>query len=427
MPDRSDPTRRLAVSILLVYTAINFVNYIDRYVLNAVLEPMRLELGLQDVESGFLTSVFMIVYMIASPFGGHLGDKLPRKYIAATAVTLWSLATVGSGLAQDYGSLMASRAAVGIGEAGYAAVAPTVIADLFRPERRGRMLAYFYLATPAGSALGFVLGGAIGGIYGWRAAFFVAGVPGLVLAVILLLLPEPQRGAMDDGDDEPAEVPMWTALRLMFRSPAWRFNTLGTAMMTFAIGGLGAWMPTFLERSHGMSTAAAGTGFGAVTVVAGLIGTLTGGWLGDRAQARSHGGYFRVSGIGLLLGAPFVVLLPSMPGVSAALALAFFAELLLFLNTGPLNAALVASMPAATRARAVAMYVFFIHAFGDAISPPLMGLVSDAANIGLAIALTSVPVAIAGVALLIGARKVSRLPRGLRALDTDAVDGAGSG
>ncbi len=413
----SAPTRRSAVSILLVLTAINFVNYIDRYVLNAVLEPMRLELGLQDVQSGLLTSVFMVVYMVASPLGGHLGDLVPRKYITSVAVALWSLATMASGLADDYGSLMTTRAAVGIGEAGYATIAPAVIADLFRPKERGRKLAYFYLAIPMGSALGYMLGGAIGGTYGWRAAFFVAGAPGLVLAVVALLLPEPQRGGMDDEPDDGEALVWRDALRRMVRNPAWRFNVAGSAMMTFSIGGIGAWMPTFLERVHDLSTAEAGTLFGGVTVVGGLIGTLLGGWFGDRAQARNHGGYFSISGIGLLLGAPFALTLVLMPTAFWTLVWVFGAELFLFLNTGPLNAALVECMPAGARARAVAVHVFMIHAFGDAISPPLMGLVSDASSIGVAIGLTGIPMAIGGGLLLIGARRVARLPRGLRSLD----------
>ncbi|MCA9651493.1 MAG: MFS transporter [Myxococcales bacterium] len=414
------PTRRAALAILLVLTAINFVNYLDRYVLFAVLEPMSQELGLRDSQSGLLGTAFILVYAIASPFLGQLGDRASRKRITAVSVTIWSLATVGSGLAQGYGTLFAMRAMVGIGEAGYAAVAPAVIADLFRPSERGRKLAYFYLATPVGSALGYLVGGALADAYGWRSAFFVAGVPGLLLALAMLTLPEPRRGASDEDEGvevEPdTEGPMSASVRRLLRSPAWRINTAGTTLMTFAIGGLGAWMPTFLERTHGVSTGEAGTSFGAVTVLGGLVGTLLGGWLGDRAQARSAGGYFRISGLGLLLGAPLVVLLPHMPTMTATLAVAFGAELLLFLNTGPLNAALVACVPATMRARAVAVNVLVIHVLGDAISPPLMGLVSEGWSLAAAIGLTAVPMAVGGLLLLWGARRVARLPEGLRAL-----------
>jgi MFS transporter, Spinster family, sphingosine-1-phosphate transporter len=422
------PTRRLAFAIALVLTAINFVNYLDRQVVFAVLEPMRLELGASDAEAGFLATVFLVAYMIASPIVGPLGDRIPRKRIVAASLAVWSLATVGSGLAPDYPTLFATRVVVGLGEAGFAAVAPTVIADLFRPSERGRKLAYFYLATPMGSALGYLLGGAVGDAYGWRAAFFVAGGPGLVLALVALLLPEPPRGGMDDAPAAatgagPERAPALAGVRRLLRSPAWRINTAATTLMTFALGGLAAWMPTYLQRAHGLSVGEAGTGFGGVTVVAGLVGTLVGGWLGDRAQARGAGGYFRVSGVGLLLGAPFALLLPMMPGVTSTFAIAFVAELLLFLNTGPLNAALLASVPAAMRARAMAVNVFFIHALGDAISPPLMGLMSERWHLGVAVGAMAVPIAVGGLLLLVGARRVGRQPAGLMAVD----GGPGSG
>ncbi|MCA9712084.1 MAG: MFS transporter, partial [Myxococcales bacterium] len=357
MSGGSEPTRRLAYAILLVLTAINFVNYLDRQVVYAVLEPMSKELGASDAQSGLLATVFLVAYMVASPVVGPLGDRVPRKHITAASLTVWSLGTVGSGLAPDYATLFASRVVVGVGEAGFAAVAPTVVADLFAPDRRGRMLSYFYLATPMGSALGYLLGGAVAQAHGWRAAFFVAGGPGLVLAVVAALLPEPRRGAMDASADDPDAPPTMQALRRLWRSPAWRVDTAGTTLMTFALGGLAAWMPTFFQRAHGLSVGEAGTAFGGVTVVAGLLGTLLGGWLGDRAQARGPGGYFRVSGLGLLLGAPFAVVLPWVPDVTAALAVAFVAEMLLFLNTGPLNAVLVACVPTTMRAQAVAVNV----------------------------------------------------------------------
>ena len=422
MTDGPAPTGRIALAILWVLTAINFVNYLDRQVVYAVLEPMSLELGASDHQSGLLATVFLVAYMVASPVVGPLGDRIRRTHIIAASLVVWSLGTVGSGLAPDYATLFATRVVVGIGEAGFAAVAPTVIADLFRPDERGRKLAYFYLATPMGSALGYLLGGAVAEAHGWRAAFFVAGGPGLALAVVAALLPEPERGAMDVAQPGGTRAPSGLAgLRRLLRSPAWRINTVGTTLMTFALGGLAAWMPTFLQRAHGLTVGEAGTGFGAVTVVAGLVGTLLGGRLGDRAQARSAGGYFAVSGWGFMLGAPFLLLLPLVPGVAATFAVAFAGELLLFLNNGPLNAALVGSVPVAIRAQAVAVNVFFIHALGDAISPPLMGLVSEVWSLGLAVGLMAVPVAVGGVVLLHGARRVSRLPQGLLAVDDGSL------
>ena len=157
------------------------------------------------------------------------------------------------------------------------------------------------------------------------------------------------------------------------------------------------------------------------TRVAGVsMGVKVTAHFGDRAQGRSQGGYFMVSGIGLLLGAPFALAMPFIPHPVGAFACAFLAELLLFLNTGPLNAALVASVPARLRASAVAINVFFIHLLGDAFSPTLIGVVSNASSLAIAVAMTSVPIAVGGVLLLFGARKVARLPRGLRAVDGES-------
>jgi MFS transporter, Spinster family, sphingosine-1-phosphate transporter len=448
-------SRAYALTVMVVLTAINFLNYIDRYVLAAVLESVRLDFELGDADAGLLGLMFIVVYTIASPFTGWLGDRGTRKYLVAGGVALWSLATVACGYAKTYEQLLVMRALVGIGEAGYATVAPGMIADLFKPEKRGRMLAYFYLAIPVGSALGYVLGGWVAGSWpsfvspaalerlglaevpdpGWRLAFLFAGLPGIACAMAAVLIPEPVRGALDGAAVESAAAmrsPV-AGVKRLFRSPAFRATTGGMVMMTFTMGGLAFWMPTFLQRAHGMDEASAGTVFGAVTVVAGLLATLVGGQLGDRAFARAQGGYLRVSGWGLILGAP-VTLAMAMVGLRVpVLILAFVAEFFLFLNTGPLNAALIGCVPANLRSTSIAINVLFIHAFGDAISPYLMGWVSDgfgaglagtvfgataeAAGLRLAIALSSAPLVVGGIWLVWGAGRIDRQAGGLGATD----------
>lgn len=444
---------RLALTILIVLTAINFLNYIDRYVLAAVLESVRLEFGLGDAEAGSLMFMFIIVYTIASPFTGWLGDRTTRKYLVAAGIALWSLATAACGYARSYEELLVLRALIGVGEAGYATVVPGMIADLFVPERRGRMLAYFYLAIPVGSALGYVLGGWIAGSWatligpdtlallgladaadpGWRLAFLFAGIPGLVCAVAAVLIPEPVRGARDRGAGEAVSSSPIAAVRRLFQSPAFRSTTGGMVLMTFTLGGLAAWMPTFLQRAHAMTEERAAVVFGGITVVAGLIATLAGGYFGDRAFALRQGGYLRVSGWGLILGAPVTLAMALLDVRLAVLVLAFFAELFLFLNTGPLNAALIGCVPANLRAMSIAVNVLFIHLLGDAISPFLMGWVSDqfgpslaggfwgatpeAAGLRLALALSSGPLLLGGLWLLRGAGVLDRHPGGLAARD----------
>ncbi len=459
--NRAQPiSRAFALTVLIVLTAINFLNYIDRYVLAAVLESVKADFALSDADAGLLGLMFILVYAVASPFTGWLGDRGTRKYLVAGGVILWSVATVACGYARSYEQLLLMRALVGVGEAGYATVAPSMIADLFVPERRGRMLAYFYLAIPVGSALGYVLGGWIAGSWssfidaetlawlgladaadpGWRLAFLLSGVPGVICGVAALLLPEPVRGGRDlaRGPSEAIASPL-AGIKRLFRSPAWRATTGGMILMTFTMGGLAFWMPAFLQRAHGMSEASAGTVFGGVTVVAGLIATLAGGHFGDRAFARSQGGYLRVSGWGLLLGAPVTLALALFGLPTPVLILAFVAEFFLFINTGPLNAALVGCVPANLRASSIAVNVLLIHMLGDAISPYLMGAISDAlgpalagglmgatadaAGLRLAIALCSVPLVFGGLWLLRGAGELDRHPQGLEAYDGGSAGG----
>lgn len=412
--------RSWPVYIMVVLTTINFLNYIDQRLLSAVLESIKSEWALSDTQGGFLGSAFIIAYTLAAPVG-YLGDRLPRKNLIAAGVLLWSLATIGGSFARDYHELLVSRALLGVGEACYATIAPSIIADLFRKDERGRKLALFYLATPVGSALGYILGGYIGDSHGWRTVFLCGGLPGILFALMAFLMIEPPRGAHDEGP-KSAELPLMATVRRLLRTPAWRINTIGLAMLTFTLGGLALWMPSYLERVHGMSAGPANLLFGGITVVAGICGTVVGGSIGDRMQARSQGGYFRLSGFGLLLASPLIPLITLMGDLPAVFTLVFVAEFLLFLNTGPLNAALVGCVPSQMRGAAFAANILCIHAFGDALSSTLLGVISDAATpvlgseaagLSVAVAVTGLPVAIGGLLLLRGARWIARQEHGL--------------
>ncbi|RMG99657.1 MAG: MFS transporter [Deltaproteobacteria bacterium] len=413
-PDADARSTGYARYTLALLAVLNFLNYADRYVLGAVLEPVRAEFGLSGTEAGLLGSVFMVVYMCVAPLTGYLGDRARRTRIVALCALAWSLATAATALAGSYAQLLVLRALVGVGEAGYAAIAPSLVADRFTPDRRGRALAWFYLAIPVGSALGFVVGGLVAAAWGFRAAFVVAGAPGLVLAALAWRLPEPPRGALDSAALRPAEPlsPRATWQRLV-RTPAWVVNTAATALMTFTMGGLAFWMPAFLQRTYDLAVDQANLMFGGATVAAGLLGTFVGGYLGDLRQRNDPAGYFVVSGWGLLVGAPCVLALPLLAGPEAVVALSFVAEFFLFLNTSPLNAALVASVPAHLRASGFAINIFLIHAFGDAVSPTWIGWVSDRVGLGVGLATMAVPVAIGGMLLVASARWVRRWPGGL--------------
>lgn len=399
---------------LVILTAVNLLNYLDRYVLSAVLPWIEEAFQLSDSQSGFLGSLFMLLYLLGSPIAGYIGDRRTRKYLVAGGVFLWSLATIGSGLVSSYNQLLVMRALVGVGEAGYATVAPSMIADLYSERRRGRMLALFYMAIPIGSALGYIVGGAVGEALGWRWAFIVAGAPGILMSVAAAAVPEPQRGARDEDDESRVELGLRRGLSRIVRSPVWWYDTAGMAMGTFTAGGLAFWMPTYLVRHQQMTPEAAGTSLGLVLVVAGLVGTPLGGVLGDRAFERRSGGHLSLCATAMFASAPFIALIPLAPSAGQVLGLSFAALFLLALTVGPINAVLVGCVPATVRSTAVALNLLLVHLLGDALSPTLIGQISDRSSLEVAVVVTAVPVVLGAAVIAFGARRVNRKDEGLR-------------
>lgn len=380
------PGRKLALTILL---AVNLLNYIDRQVLYAVFPLIKTDLQISDTSLGLLGSAFMLSYMVSAPLFGWIGDRKNRVHLAAGGLAIWSFATMGAGFTRSYGALLAARGAVGIGEASFGTVSPGLISDYFRQEQRGRMLSYFYLAIPVGSALGYLFGGVVGQNFGWQNAFLLAGLPGLLLAIPLWRLRDPRRGSNVAVDHTAG------GYKEFMRNRSFITATLAMAAMTFALGGLAQWAPSFLNRMHGLDVAKGNTIFGALTVVSGIVGTLAGGWLGDRMQARSQSGYLLVSGWGFVLGAPVLAWAIVANDLSSCLAAIFVAETLLFLNTGPLNTVIVNVSPAKARAMAFAINIFAIHALGDAVSPAVIGSLSDAFGLRSAMLITPGAIVIA--------------------------------
>jgi MFS family permease len=425
------PVSRRAIWSLILLTALNFLNYMDRMVLPAVLVDLRADPAFQGISAarmGLLQTAFLVVYMVASPLAGIGARWVARRWMVALGVALWSLATIASGLARSYPEMLVARAMIGFGEAGYATVAPALLSDLFPPRVRARVLALFYLATPVGSALGFLVGGFVAHAQGWRAAFWVAGVPGLGCALAALTLPEPPRGAMDLalGEAVVEMPPLGAGLRTLIASPSYVLLTLGTALWVFSVGALAYWLPSFYQ-ARGLDAAEAGQAVGGIAVLSGIAGTAVGGFLGDAWARRDPGAYLKLSGLGVLVAAPLVMACPLVPGpgLVASLALLTGAELAIFLNTGPLNTALVRASPPAVRELGVGLHVLVIHLLGDAISPPLVGAWAEglptgglrwgpagAMPLALALALTGVPLLLSGILLLWAGRRVSWEGRG---------------
>lgn len=398
---------RLGRTALAVLTLINLFNYLDRWVVAALAESMKhSELQLSDTQLGSLMTGFLIVYMIAAPLFGSLGDRGSRPRMLALGVGIWSVATALAGFARGYASLFAARAAVGVGEAAYGTISPALLADYFPRERRGRVFAIFFAAIPIGSALGYVVGGLVDHYYGWRHAFFVAGVPGLLLAALALRLYDPPRGGQDSERSPPPDpgghsVSVGRAARAAYaallRNRPYVLTVLGYAAYTFAIGALAFWTPSFLERIRGIPKAQATVQFGAVVVVTGFLGTYAGGWVGDYYLRKSRQAYLWVSGIATLVAAPLTLVALAVGRPSVYWTAIVAAELCLFASTGPINSAIVNVVAPEIRATAVALSIFTIHILGDVPSPSLVGALSDARTLGEAVLIIPVAVLAGGI------------------------------
>lgn len=377
---------------LFVLTAMNLLNYVDRYVPSAVKGLIKDELDLSDKQTSLPLTAFVLVYMVASPIFGSLAERYNRRVLVAAGVAAWSLATAAGALAHDFTTLLIARASVGIGEAAYATLAPAILADFFPPERRNRVFTIFYIAIPVGSAIGFALGGLLGAHFGWRAAFLAVGLPGVLAAGLALLMKDPPRGGFDSA---PAEAVSWpVAIKSLLANRVYVFTVAGYTAVTFATGGIADWFPHFLERVRHMDLVAATTAIGASAVVGGLFGTAWGGAAADWLAKHTRQPYLALSGFAMVpatalsVVALFVFHQPAWI-IGAVLA----TQLFLWAYNAPINAVIVNSVAPGLRARAVGLSILSIHLLGDAISPFLIGVVSDATG-SLETAMIMIPIAV---------------------------------
>jgi MFS family permease len=381
---------------LAVLTAVNLLNYLDRFVVSALVESLRADLWLTDARLGWLMTGFIVVYMVASPAFGFLGDRRRRPPLLALGIAVWSGATMLSALARSYWALLAARAVVGIGEAAYGTISPGLIADHYGPSRRSRAYAFFFAAIPIGAALGYVVGGLVDRTLGWRAAFLVAGAPGLLLALWCLRLADPPRGGSEHAAPLLGGAGLAAAYRRFAGNRPFRLTVLGYAAYTFAVGGMAFWMPAFLERARGVPRPVATVQFGIIVVMTGFAGTFGGGYLADALRSRFREADLWVSGISALAAAPLSLLVFTGYRPVTYLVALVLAQLLLFASTGPVNAAAMNVVSPAERASASALLIFVIHLLGDVPSPALIGWLSDRSSLGRAVLVVPVAVLVAG-------------------------------
>lgn len=364
---------------LWLLLGINLLNYIDRYVLAAVEPLISKDLLPNDEHAhgkmGLLATAFLVSYMIAAPLLGAMADSWRRWGVVAVGVLLWSLATAGSGLATVFGVMLVMRMLVGIGEGGYGPVAPTIIADLFPESRRGRAMSLFYLAIPVGSALGYLLGGLISSQWGWRTAFYAALPPGLILGAWAFFKKDPQR---IQSEKKAPERFSWARYKALLSNREYLLCVVGMTLMTFAMGGMSFWIPRYVSdfRKAG-DLKEVNFLFGVITVVGGILAIAAGSWLADRFKKRFPGSYMLVSGVSMLIAFPLMigVLYVPFPYAWGLIGLTIF---FMFINTGPSNATIANVVTPELRMTAYALSIFMIHALGDAISPPVIGAITDA-------------------------------------------------
>jgi MFS family permease len=374
--------RFAAGTSLAVLFAINMANYMDRYLVIALQEPIKETFKVSDTQIGLLTSAFVLVYMCVSPLCGWLADRIQRRYVVSMAVGLWSLATAAASRAFTFNLLLGLRGTVGVGEAGYNAAGQALLTDLFPEDKRNKVMAIFNLAMPVGSAVGFLLAGALLKHFGdWRMACLVVGAPGMLLALLALGLPAGVTGpASVDSHGNPIAPgdhgSTLEAYGTLVRDPVFMTNTLGFAMQSFALGALVAWSAAFLHRHHQMEVNEADKLTGYIAAGSGLVGTALGMFLADFFAKRSRiPAYALVTGVGYLLAAPLLAVGLFLP-LNASLACLFVSMVGAFLGIGPQNAIVAARAPVLHRATAFAFVVVVLHLLGDAASPPLLGAVS---------------------------------------------------
>lgn len=345
-------------------------------------------------------SAFMVGYMLFSPVFGPLGDRKSRPKLMALGAFGWSLATLFSGFAKNLTSLLCFRAGVGIGEASFCTIAPSYLRDHAGDEVKGnRYLAFFYISLPMGAAIGYVIGGFFAKHWGWQHAFWVASIPGFLMAALCALLPEQPR-ALSQQEAKPTRL--WTAAKKLSRMPRYRRIVVGYIAYTFSVGGFAAWAPKYGVACLNAELSTISTGFGAVTLLSALVGTFLGGAFGNYCvkEGKSAEGFSRFSGWTSLIAFPVVIAAFTTSSLTGFLILMFVAETFLFASTAPINSALLGASPVGLVATGMAVNTFAIHAFGDLISPPLIGLASDYLPMKVAMLILTVPVLVSALCWL---------------------------
>lgn len=383
---------------LLLFACLSLVCFIDRFILGALLTPLKEDLKLNDEQLGRLNVVFILAYIVVVPIAGYLGDKYRRKWFVFGALLLWSLATIGSGSASTYSSLTIWRALVGFGEGVFSSLALSWVADTFLAKHRAMAFAVMSSSSQIAAWIAYHYGGKVAQNSGWNHAFFLAGLPGLVLALLVPFLKEPRPGASDpDGVDQGK--PSWSELRAFLRDGRYVLYVVGYMVRMLAVSGLFFWGAVFLHREYGLPNADSTSFIGSAYLLAGVPGIFVGGYGAGRLARRFQGVYAWWLGTGeILSGTAILSVLVLKPELRTAQILILLQMFFAGSSWGVINPLLFEFAPVRMRSIAVSLALAVSSAGSTFLSAQVIGLLSD--QFGIVRALLLVPLGYFGAALL---------------------------
>ena len=376
--DESTMNRTGAGYALCILFAINAINFFDRQIGGVLAEPVRKEWGLTDTQVGWLATAFTLLYAAVGVPLGRLSDRSNRSRILAAGVFFWSLMTAASGLTRNFWQLFVVRLGVGVGEATCAPASASLIGDLYPPQQRARAMSVFMMGLPIGLALSYLVSSQIAAAYGWRPAFFVAGIPGLVCALTALFIREPARGAAEIHAKVGAQTRDGSPYLVVLATPTMFWIILSGALHNFNMYALSAFQMPFLMRYHGATLTGAGRLLTLLTL-AGIPGLLLGGFVGDLVRRRRSNGRLLVAALAVLLSAPFMYLaLNRAPG--DLLGFGVFMALgggLMFVYYSTVYSTIQDVIEPSLRGTAMALYFFAMYVLGGSFGPVLTGFLSE--------------------------------------------------
>ena len=372
-----DSTTRARYTLTVLF-AINLLNFFDRQLPSAIAEPLRKEWALTDAQIGWLATAFTLLYAVVGVPFGRLSDRQARPRLLSLGVAVWSMLTAASGVAWNYAALFVARLGVGVGEASCAPASSSLIGDLYRAKHRGRAISFFMLGLPVGSFLGNFIGGRLAAAHGWRFPFYVACIPGIILALLALTISEPARGAAETSPTAGRThdgSPYWRVLRI----PTMRWMIVSGALFNFNMYAIGTFLPAFLSRYHALHLKEANQVAAISFSLVGVPGLLLGGWIADHFGKSRPDGRLLVSCFAVFLEAPLIYLaLQRQPGDLAGFIPVMGVGCLLgyFYYSG-VYATIQDVTPPSLRGTAMALYFLIMYLIGGSFGPVITGRLSD--------------------------------------------------